>query len=805
MCNRKLDFPLDERGWQINEKIEVGNVGRRSDALIKKEKGGSVWIDLFTFSGVPMVSASTITSKNNEKKVIEKEEEEDEIINEQKRKKNKRRTNKLDDDEEIREGSVHEDENEEQEKVNSKKRQRRRRKYDREVKEENEENIDEGNDEESYEKVEGGEQDNEIEKGTNNDEEIEEEKEEEVTKEEKENDGEEVDEENEEEGDEGKDEGDEEDKDETGDEEDNEGNVGEDRKENEEDEDDNNDKDDNEEFDSTLSIADKKRMCRYRLSCYADKGIKIPGKYGGKEQKQENGEYIPSGKRTLGGTKLKIVDVEKKATLKDAAKLAVKKVRQQEAEGEVLREKYVYDGERVLADFWAELERKNRCKYRRSCYLSGKLPKIKQSEILQWLGSFGSSGFWKGEREEENDEEKRDEEEVKFENLNEYERKLFCRYRNSCYKNGIKPKINNNSITTFGIKEWNFNNLIKDLKEWWGVGMEGKQEIDKEEGKQTKLECKYRKSCYSSGKLPEELRIDKNEEKQTITKILEGKKVPTSVKELKLFCKYRKSCYVANAAIQQTEIIEKEKQNKNITVEEKKLIIKKSMKNSSPPKEEKKNKKLPKNSSKRKIKIEEVKEDEEENKKEKIKKDCFVDKKRIKETISPQEGCKFIERRKEEENLEGNLEEENEEVKKRKMKKYIVNEEINEIKEEEREVEEEGEVEEEKKVEDEEEEELKKEEEEGEEEKETKNKIRKNKKYNIEAKENLVEEKKQWKRRKSLNEDKPLFDWRILSNLLLTGSKEPREFEIEEWEKMSEKERLFRCRQVLKLLIFFKF
>uniref|UniRef100_A0A915MA70 Uncharacterized protein n=1 Tax=Meloidogyne javanica TaxID=6303 RepID=A0A915MA70_MELJA len=325
----------DERGWQINEKIEVGNVElkRRSDALMKKEKGGSVWIDLFTFSGVPM-------------------------------------------------------------------------------------------------KVEGGKQDNEIEEDINNDgkksneEEIEEE--EEVDKEEKENDGEEVDEENEEERDE-------EDKDETEDnedEEDNEGNVGEDGKENEDEEDDNNDKDDN-ELDPTLSITDKKRMCRYRLSCYADKGIKIPGKYGGKEQRQENGEYIPSGKRTLGGTKLKIVDVEKKATLKDAAKQAVKKVRQQEAEGEVLREKYVYDGERVLADFWAELERKNRCKYRRSCYLSGKLPEIKQSEILQWLGSFGN------------------------------------------------------------------------LKGWWGVGMEGKQKIDKDEGKQTKLEykniklaCKYRKSCY---------------------------------------------------------------------------------------------------------------------------------------------------------------------------------------------------------------------------------------------------------------------------------------------------------------------
>jgi len=171
--------------------------------------------------------------------------------------------------------------------------------------------VEEGNDGENYEKVEDGKQDNEIEDTNNdkksNEEEIEEEKEEEVDKEEKENDEEEVDEENEEERDE-------EDKDEAEDnedEEDNEGKVGEDGKENEDDEDDNNDKDDN-GFDSTLSIADKKRICRYRLSCYADKGIEIPGKYGGKEQKQENREYISSGKRTLGGTKLKRVDVDHK-------------------------------------------------------------------------------------------------------------------------------------------------------------------------------------------------------------------------------------------------------------------------------------------------------------------------------------------------------------------------------------------------------------------------------------------------------------------------------------------------------------
>uniref|UniRef100_A0A1I8BGN5 Uncharacterized protein n=1 Tax=Meloidogyne hapla TaxID=6305 RepID=A0A1I8BGN5_MELHA len=767
MCNRKLDFPLDERGWHINEKLEVGNVAlkRRADALIKKE-GGSVWIDLFTFSGVPMVSASTISTKNNEKKIIEKEEE-----NESKqRSKGKRRAKKVD-EEEIRE-DVHEEEDDEPEKV-SKKRQRRRRKYDREVKEENEENNEKENDEENNEeKVERNEQIDEVEEdkdgGKSIEEEIEEEKEEAI----------------EEERDEGKDE---EDNDEEEDDEDNEGKVeeedGDSGDDGEEDEDENNDEDG--EFDSSLSVLDKKRMCRYRLSCYSDRGIELPEKRGGKEQKQENGEYIPSGKRSLGGTKLKIVEVEKKATLKDAAKQAVKKVRQQEAEGEVLREQYAHDGERVLADFWAELERKNRCKYRRSCYSSGKLPKIKQSEILQWLGSLGSSGFWKGgsSKDEEGDEDIKEEQE-KIENLNEYERKLFCRYRRSCYEDGKRPKLNN-SITS--MNKWNFENLIQNLQEWWSE-LGGKQkykdfikinreydENDYLKPKQNKLECKYRKSCYSSGQLPEELRIDKNEEKQTITKILEGKKVPTSVKELKLFCKYRKSCYIANAAMQQAEIIEKEENKQNITINTLKKTNK-YMKNSS-PKEEKENKKLPKNSSKRKI--EKIKVENEQNKKEKSKNDCFIDKKRnnIKD-ISKQEGCKFIGRK--EEN-EGILEEnENEEVKNKKKKKYILNEEINEIKEEE---------------EDEEGKELKEEKEIKEEEEEIKNKIRKNKKYNIQTKKDLIEDKKRWQRRKSLDEEEPLFDWRILSNLLLNGNKEPRELDIEEWEKISEKERLFRCRQ----------
>jgi hypothetical protein len=80
-----------------------------------------------------------------------------------------------------------------------------------------------------------------------------------------------------------------------------------------------------------------------------------------------------------------------------------------------------------------------------------------------------------------------------------------------------------------------------------------KQERSKVEGHEadekpfTKLSCKYRKSCYETGELPEHLQGPKRDPEEHAVKVLGGKKVPTSIKELKLFCKYRKSCYVASA------------------------------------------------------------------------------------------------------------------------------------------------------------------------------------------------------------------------------------------------------------------
>ncbi|KAF7632392.1 hypothetical protein Mgra_00008174 [Meloidogyne graminicola] len=387
MCNRKLEFPLDERGWKINEKIEIGEnteLKRRKEEeiIIKKEKGKSIWIDLFKFTNVPMVVSATTTTiikniENDEEKEIIKEEEQ--FVEEQKvvkkQRKSKRYNKKINEENKGRKSNEinnknenNEDEMKVKENENINEEEENKEEKEGKINKEEDEKEDDEEKEEELERVKDVEEgnDDELKKEGLNEEGKEEEDDDEEDDEEKE-----LVEEN--------------------DREDQEEEINEEKEEEEEEEEENIEK-----FNS-LSITDKKRKCRYRLSCYVKKGIIIPEKNKEKEQKEEiNDDYISKGKRTLGG-KIK-VDIEKKATLKNAAKLAVKKVRKQEEDGEILRKQYSHDGEQVLADFWAELERKNRCKYRRSCYSSGKLPKIKQSKILQWLSNIGGkSGIWNKE------------------------------------------------------------------------------------------------------------------------------------------------------------------------------------------------------------------------------------------------------------------------------------------------------------------------------------------------------------------------------------------------------------------------
>jgi hypothetical protein len=151
----------------------------------------------------------------------------------------------------------------------------------------------------------------------------------------------------------------------------------------------------------------------------------------------------------------------------------------------------------------------------------------------------------------------------KFEEMNDYEQKLHCRYRRSCYPKGIRSPIDNG----LGFLRFGADDVQRVVKNWWWELEQKKierKEKDKVEGHEddeksfSKLGCKYRKSCYTSGELPDHLKGPprKDPEEEHAAKVLGGKKVPTSIKELKLFCKYRKSCYVASAAAAEKSLLE---------------------------------------------------------------------------------------------------------------------------------------------------------------------------------------------------------------------------------------------------------
>jgi hypothetical protein len=301
------------------------------------------------------------------------------------------------------------------------------------------------------------------------------------------------------------------------------------------------DENDDENESNELNEAEKKRQCRYRLSCYAKNGIELS------EKQWEKHQHVLSGK--LAPPK------GEKSTMKNAANEMLKKMKAKEAEGKVKREQYAKDGERVLADFWTELEHKNRCKYRKSCYRTGKVPPIERNAFFEWLGGEGKAI----KRKEDDDEEIV----KKFEEMNDYEQKLHCRYRRSCYSKRIRSPIDNG----LGFLRFGADDVQRVVKNWWWELEQKKierKEKEKVEGHEddeksfSKLGCKYRKSCYASGELPEHLKGPprKDPEEEHAAKVLGGKKVPTSIKELKLFCKYRKSCYVASAAAAEKSLLE---------------------------------------------------------------------------------------------------------------------------------------------------------------------------------------------------------------------------------------------------------
>lgn len=248
-----------------------------------------------------------------------------------------------------------------------------------------------------------------------------------------------------------------------------------------------------------------KLLCKYRYSCYVENKL---------ENLLKDQEKVKKYKSILISKSSQSIDfndkVEKSLTVQEMAEIAIEELKKQNKnalEKINLAEEYAQN----IKD---KLKQKVDCKYRKSCYDSGKLPEISKSKFFVWYKSL-----------EDYVETVKmlSDEEIFFEKLDDNKMKLYCKYRPSCYKNGIKPKIGKE-------ERFHFKEIIENIKE--------KKE------KPLKERCKYRISCYKTGVLPEEFN---SQASKNLENYKSSKSFPTTIDELKLFCKYRKSCYLEKA------------------------------------------------------------------------------------------------------------------------------------------------------------------------------------------------------------------------------------------------------------------
>lgn len=252
--------------------------------------------------------------------------------------------------------------------------------------------------------------------------------------------------------------------------------------------------------DDDVNLADRKLVCKYRTACYKEHKIPLSDK-----QQERERSFMTAKLQAPQG---------KKRTLKDIAAKAVSGVKEKEEEAKTRPMSKSLIVEKKLQEIENQLQKKLDCKYRRSCYETGKLPDIEES-------SFSIPFFYSDSKEDDNDE--NDKEEKPFEEMEDLERKHYCKYRKSCYSTGEKPEIESELvIESFGdIFE------VPDVVETRKLTLQER--------------CKYRKSCYETGILPDLSRDDEHIEKAINKEV--SSVVPSTVQGLKTLCKYRKSCY----------------------------------------------------------------------------------------------------------------------------------------------------------------------------------------------------------------------------------------------------------------------
>lgn len=252
--------------------------------------------------------------------------------------------------------------------------------------------------------------------------------------------------------------------------------------------------------DDDVNLADRKLVCKYRTACYKEHNIPL-------SEKQQERE------RSFMSAKLQVPQ-GKKRTLKDIAAKAVSGVKEREQEVKTRPMSKSLIVEKKLQEIENQLQKKLDCKYRKSCYESGNLPEIEES-------SFSIPFLYSDSKDDADDDDEK--EQKPFAEMEDLEKKHYCKYRKSCYSTGEKPEIESELVIE----------SFRDILEMPDIVETRKLTLQER--------CKYRKSCYETGILPDLSHDDEHIEK-TIKKEVSSV-VPSNVQDLKTLCKYRKSCY----------------------------------------------------------------------------------------------------------------------------------------------------------------------------------------------------------------------------------------------------------------------
>ncbi|ETN70351.1 hypothetical protein NECAME_14824 [Necator americanus] len=217
----------------------------------------------------------------------------------------------------------------------------------------------------------------------------------------------------------------------------------------------------------------------------------------------------------------------KKKTLKEIAAKTLQDVK--EAEEKAAKRPVVQVVKTKLDEIEEKLQEKLNCKYRKSCYETGQKPVIEDA----WRLPSPIKIFSMESADTVN-------KQINYSELEELEKKVYCKYRKSCYETGVKPEIEPEI----------FIRTIADLTTLHEQVETRKLTLQEK--------CKYRKSCYETGIVPE---INPKLEAAIQREV--SSVIPTNVQDLKMLCKYRKSCYAEihdSATVDTIKIIRKRRQ-----------------------------------------------------------------------------------------------------------------------------------------------------------------------------------------------------------------------------------------------------